>query len=76
MIESICASSRETVSVCCRQEKQKFTHNSIRAITNLIYKNTDFKDSYKVKNILPIMQEHFGNSMNLARIKYNGSVEI
>lgn len=32
-------------------------------------KITDSKDSVKVNLILPIMQEHFGQSMNLARIK-------
>ena len=32
-------------------------------------KITDSKDLVKVTQILPIMQEHFGNSMNLARIK-------
>ena len=32
-------------------------------------KTTDFKDLAKVNQILPIMQEYFGNSMNLARIK-------
>ena len=32
-------------------------------------KTTNFKDSVKVNQILPIMQEHFGQSMNLARIK-------
>ncbi len=35
-------------------------------------KTTNFKDSVKVNQILPIMQEHFGQSMNLARIKLNG----
>ena len=32
-------------------------------------KTTDFKNLAKVNQILPIMQEYFGNSMNLARIK-------
>lgn len=32
-------------------------------------KITDSKDLVKVNQILPIMQEHFGNSMNLARIR-------
>ena len=32
-------------------------------------KTSNFKDSVKVNQILPIMQEHFGQSMNLARIK-------
>lgn len=32
-------------------------------------KITDSKDSFKVNTILAIMQEHFGNHMNLARIK-------
>lgn len=32
-------------------------------------KTTDSKDLLKVNQILPIMQEYFGNSMNLARIK-------
>ncbi len=32
-------------------------------------KTTNYKDSVKVNQILPIMQEHFGKSMNLARIK-------
>ncbi len=32
-------------------------------------KTTDSKDLVKVNQILPIMQEYFGNSMNLARIK-------
>ena len=32
-------------------------------------KITESKDSVKVNQILPIMQEHFGKSMNLARIK-------
>ncbi len=32
-------------------------------------KITDSKDMFKVNTILPIMQEHFGNHMNLARIK-------
>lgn len=32
-------------------------------------KITDSKDVFKVNTILPIMQEHFGNHMNLARIK-------
>lgn len=32
-------------------------------------KITTSKDSVKVNQILPIMQEHFGQSMNLARIK-------
>lgn len=32
-------------------------------------KITDYKDLVKVNQILPIMQEHFGNSMNLARIR-------
>lgn len=32
-------------------------------------KTTIPKDSFKVNQILPIMQEHFGQSMNLARIK-------
>ena len=35
-------------------------------------KTTNFKDSVKVNQILPIMQEHFGQSMNLARIKLMG----
>ena len=30
------------------------------------------KDTFKVNQILPIMQEHFGQSMNLARIKLMG----
>ena len=30
---------------------------------------TDFRDSGKVNQILPFMQEHFGTTMNLARIK-------
>ena len=33
-------------------------------------KTTDFKDLGKVNQILPIMQEHFEKSMNLARIKF------
>ena len=32
-------------------------------------KTTNSKDSVKVSQILPIMQEHFGHNMNLARIK-------
>ncbi len=32
-------------------------------------KNTNSKDICKVNDILPIMQEHFGKSVNLARIK-------
>ncbi len=32
-------------------------------------KTTDFKDLAKVNQILPIMQEYFGKSMSLARIK-------
>lgn len=32
-------------------------------------KTTDSKDLVKVNQILPIMQEYFGNSMNLARIE-------
>ena len=32
-------------------------------------KTIDFKDLAKVNQILPIMQEYFGKSMNLARIK-------
>ena len=32
-------------------------------------KITESKDLVKVNQILPIMQEHFGNSMNLTRIK-------
>ncbi len=32
-------------------------------------KTTDSKDLAKVNQILPIMQEYFGKSMNLARIK-------
>ena len=32
-------------------------------------KTTDSKDLVKVNQILPIMQEYFGKSMNLARIK-------
>lgn len=32
-------------------------------------KATNSKDSVKVNQILPIMQEHFGKTMNLARIK-------
>ena len=32
-------------------------------------KTTDSKDLVKVNQILPIMQEYFGNSMNLTRIK-------
>ena len=32
-------------------------------------KTTNSKDSVKVNQILPIMQEHFGQNMNLARIK-------
>lgn len=32
-------------------------------------KITTPRDSFKVNQILPIMQEHFGQSMNLARIK-------
>lgn len=32
-------------------------------------KTTDSKDLVKVNPTLPIMQEYFGNSMNLARIK-------
>ena len=32
-------------------------------------KTTDFKNLAKVNQILPIMQEYFGKSMNLARIK-------
>ena len=31
---------------------------------------TDSKNLVKVNQILPIMQEYFGNSMNLARIKF------
>ena len=30
---------------------------------------TNFRDSGKVNQILPVMQEHFGTTMNLARIK-------
>lgn len=33
-------------------------------------KTTDSKDLVKVNQILPIMQEHFGKSMNLVRIKF------
>ena len=33
-------------------------------------KTTDSKDLVKVNQILPIMQEYFGKSMNLARIKF------
>ena len=32
-------------------------------------KTTNYKDLVKVNQILPIMQEHFGQSINLARIK-------
>ena len=32
-------------------------------------KKTETKYLVKVNQIFPIMQEHFGNSMNLARIK-------
>ena len=32
-------------------------------------KTTNSKDSVKVNQILPIMQDHFGQNMNLARIK-------
>ena len=32
-------------------------------------KTTNSKDLVKVNQILPIMQEHFGQSVNLARIK-------
>jgi len=32
-------------------------------------KITDSKDLVKVNQILPIMQEHFGDSMNLACVK-------
>ncbi|MDD6701949.1 MAG: IS4 family transposase, partial [Bacteroidales bacterium] len=32
-------------------------------------KTTNSKDLVKVNQIHPIMQEHFGQSMNLARIK-------
>ncbi len=32
-------------------------------------KTTTLKNSVKVNQILPIMQEHFGNSMNTACIK-------
>ena len=32
-------------------------------------KTTNSKDLFKVNQILPIMQEHFGQSINLARIK-------
>jgi len=32
-------------------------------------KTTDSKDLVKVNQILPIMQEYFGNSMNLVRIE-------
>ena len=35
-----------------------------------VMKTTDFKDLGKVNQILPIMQEHFEKSMNLARIKF------
>ncbi len=35
----------------------------------LFMETTDFKDLVKVNQILPIKQEYFGNSMNLARIK-------
>lgn len=41
--------------------KEKFTAFSM--------KTTDSKDLVKVNQTLPIMQEYFGNSMNLARIK-------
>lgn len=41
--------------------KEKFTAFSM--------KTTDSKDLVKVNPTLPIMQEYFGNSMNLARIK-------
>ena len=37
-------------------------------------KTTNSKDLVKVNQILPIMQEHFGQSMNLARIKLMYSV--
>ncbi len=33
-------------------------------------KITTSKDLVKVNQILPIMQEHFGQSVNLARIKF------
>ena len=32
-------------------------------------KATNPKNKCKISKLLPIMQEHFGNSMNLARIK-------
>ena len=41
--------------------KEKFAAFSMKA--------TDSKDLVKVNQILPIMQEYFGKSMNLARIK-------
>lgn len=41
--------------------KEKFTAFSM--------KTTDSKDLVKVNPTLPIIQEYFGNSMNLARIK-------
>ena len=37
-------------------------------------KKTETKYLVKVNQIFPIMQEHFGNSMNLARIKPHGRV--
>lgn len=35
-------------------------------------KTTNYKDLVKVNKILQIMQEHFGQSMNMARIKHSG----
>ena len=50
---------------------QKFLKNSgfKEKLAAFSMKTTDSKDLAKVNQILPIMQEYFGKSMNLARIK-------
>ena len=50
-------------------EKSLKFSNFKEKLTALSMKTTDSKDLAKVNQILPIMQEHFGNLMNLARIK-------
>ena len=56
------------ISVLNLQKSLKFS-NFKEKFAAFSMKITDSKDLVKVNQILPIMQEHFGNSMNLARIR-------
>ena len=61
-------SKRLIINGLCLQKSLEFS-NIKEKFAALSMKVTDSKDLVKVSQILPIMQEYFGISMNLARIK-------